>query len=104
MTRVATLLLALAFATPTAFAIDNAKQLLSGGFRISPNSVRYTAPGLGTVFGMDYPATGKGISAASIPMPAGGRLSRLRVHIVTEDEPTSGTMAIECSRMALPPT
>jgi hypothetical protein len=94
------LVAALALGT-SAHAVDNAKQLLAGGTSmpqgvdVSGGTARiYAAPGLQNAFGLDFPGMGEGPSAGSIRMPQGGKLSKLRVHVVTTSTPTSGSLTV----------
>lgn len=54
----------------------------------------YSAPGLQNAFGLDFPSAGEGPSAGSIRMPEAGKLSKLRVHVVTTSTPASGSLTV----------
>ena len=77
------------FVTP---ARAGAKYLLSGGNSGSGGGTRYTAPGLGNIYGPDFPDTGLGEQAAQIRMRA-ATLSLLKVSVVTSSA-TSGTVTV----------
>jgi len=74
-----------------AAALEDGQQLLTGGNSGSGASTRFTAPGLGNLYGVDFPGTGLGEAAAQIRMTA-GVVSKLRVSIVTEGTQDSGTV------------
>jgi hypothetical protein len=71
----------------------SAQQILTGGNSGSGAGTRYTAPGLGNIYGADFPATGLGESAAQIRMPA-GTLKKLKITLVTDGAQTSGQLTV----------
>jgi len=78
-------------ATP-AEALNDGTQLLSGGQSTTANSTRFTAPGVGGHYSADF-AGGRGEEAAQIRMPA-GVLRNLKVHVMTESIPASGSLRV----------
>jgi hypothetical protein len=71
----------------------SAQQLLTGGNSGSGAGTRYTAPGVGNIYGADFPATGLGESAAQIRMPA-GTLKKMKVTLVPDGAQTSGQLTV----------
>src|SRR5262245_28516066 len=97
MKKLATLaacVVAAAFAAGPAPALDDAKQVFTGGNSGSGPSTRYSAPGIGNIYPIDFPSTGKGDAAAQIRMPA-GTLSDLRVRVQTEGTATTGSVTVK---------
>lgn len=82
-----------AAAAQPADALDNGKQLLSGGASIAVGSTVFLAPGVASVYGPNFPKTGQGELAAQIRMQD-GILSLLRVSVRTENVPAGGTMTV----------
>ncbi len=84
---------AYALAASPAAALDDNLQILSGGGSIVAGSSLFTAPGLSNQYGINFPGAGLGEQAASIRMQA-GTASNLRVNVVTENVPKSGTLTV----------
>lgn len=76
-----------------AFALDDTKQLLTGGNSLGGASPVFTAPGLGNIYGLNFPKTNDGERAAQVRMPA-GTLGLFRVQVRTEKVPTSGILKV----------
>jgi len=77
-------------AAPPAGALVDTAHVVSGGSTLGRGLTRFTAPGLATIYQADFLGAGLGESAAQILMPA-GTLSKLRVKILTEAAPSSGS-------------
>jgi hypothetical protein len=78
-------------ATPAGALNDN-EQLLSGSGTSIGGATLWSSPG-GTQYPDNFPAPGKGESAAQLRMSA-GVLSALRVKLTTQTTPSSGTLSV----------
>ena len=69
-------------------------QVLTGGFNQGAAFANgFTGPGWTTTLAPDYPDTGEGEAAIQIRLPA-GTLSNLRVHVQTQNVPSSGSLIV----------
>jgi hypothetical protein len=86
-------LAATVFGARAAGAAGATDRILTGGFSGgNAESTMWSAPGLSTVYGNNFPNTGQGESSAQMRMPE-GVLRRLRVSLKNRNQ-TSGTVTV----------
>ena len=89
-------------------ALDNNKQLLSGGnYQVEGataggTATSYTAPGMARQYDADTIPPGLGPSIAALRLPEAGVLSKLRVHVVTVSAPATGTFTLTVLKNGAP--
>lgn len=76
-----------------ASALNNNRQMMTGGGVWGGSTPIYTSPGLSNLYSPDTPATGDGETAAQMRMEA-GVLRDLKVNLRTSTTPSSGSLTV----------